>query len=338
MALSRYHEEGLGGAEESAELSAKYLAFSESNPETYEEIQALEKWWESRGTAQILAGKRKDPPAPSNEGHSTSSNQRYYAIRDSQDDCISGDCDDEVVDMLYVFTNRDHAMTAARRAASEKNERYWAGHCPTELEEKANGWKQRGETSHRLFAVREIEVSGNNEESSANGWIWGVVTLQDLGLQGIDSLFVDKKKATDRFNTVVEKLLSEGPVEEEGGPGTCDILKVVADEPYNNVVKKESYLVRQINTDFDKADYDCYLGEDELREYIEDWTPRLDSIVQLVKLPILREPLLENEEVEWVKALGNPYAKALACNDWSDDDMSQVLATFEAFVKQNEED
>lgn len=96
--------------------------------------------------------------------------------------------------------------------------------------------------------------------------------------------------------------------------------------------------MRQINTDFDKADYDCYLGEDELREYIEDWTPRLDSIVQLVQLPILREPLLENEEVEWVKALKNPYAKALACNDWSDDDMSQVLATFEAFVKQNEED
>lgn len=48
-ALSRYHAEGLGGVEESNELSMKYLAFSMSNPESVEEIKHMEGWWQSGG-------------------------------------------------------------------------------------------------------------------------------------------------------------------------------------------------------------------------------------------------------------------------------------------------
>ena len=48
-ALSRYHAVGLGGVEESKELSMKYLAFSMSNPESDEEIKHIERWWQSGG-------------------------------------------------------------------------------------------------------------------------------------------------------------------------------------------------------------------------------------------------------------------------------------------------
>ena len=53
-ALSRFHAEGLGGAEQSEELSLKYLAFAQSNPESAEELEHIERWYESGGRDQIM--------------------------------------------------------------------------------------------------------------------------------------------------------------------------------------------------------------------------------------------------------------------------------------------
>jgi hypothetical protein len=62
VALSRYHKTGLVGdgdgdgdsdggvvVEQSEELANKYLAFSESNPESANDIQGLETWWQTGG-------------------------------------------------------------------------------------------------------------------------------------------------------------------------------------------------------------------------------------------------------------------------------------------------
>ena len=55
LALSRFHKEGLGGAEKSDELSMKYLSFSKSNAEYAAEIQDLERWWRDDGKKTIMA-------------------------------------------------------------------------------------------------------------------------------------------------------------------------------------------------------------------------------------------------------------------------------------------
>ncbi|KAL7530727.1 hypothetical protein ACHAXR_003643 [Thalassiosira sp. AJA248-18] len=49
LALSRFHRDGMGGAQRTMELATKYYCFGQSNPETKEEIQHLEKWWEEHG-------------------------------------------------------------------------------------------------------------------------------------------------------------------------------------------------------------------------------------------------------------------------------------------------
>ena len=54
LALSRFHEHGLGGVVKDSELKAKYFAFSQSNPERVEEIRDLEDWWTNRGGKSII--------------------------------------------------------------------------------------------------------------------------------------------------------------------------------------------------------------------------------------------------------------------------------------------
>ena len=54
LALSRFHEHGLGGVVKDSELKAKYFAFSQSNPERVEEIHDLEDWWTNRGGKSII--------------------------------------------------------------------------------------------------------------------------------------------------------------------------------------------------------------------------------------------------------------------------------------------
>ena len=49
LALSRFHRDGLGGAEKSMTLAAKYLTMSKSNAESPREIKHLENWWEANG-------------------------------------------------------------------------------------------------------------------------------------------------------------------------------------------------------------------------------------------------------------------------------------------------
>ncbi|KAL7533698.1 hypothetical protein ACHAWF_004594 [Thalassiosira exigua] len=49
LALSRFHRDGLGGAQKSMDLAIKFYTFSQSNAEEADEIQHLEQWWISSG-------------------------------------------------------------------------------------------------------------------------------------------------------------------------------------------------------------------------------------------------------------------------------------------------
>lgn len=59
MALSKYYREGLGGLGKSEEMAAKYMAFSQSNPESRAELQGLENWWANGGREAVLEATRK---------------------------------------------------------------------------------------------------------------------------------------------------------------------------------------------------------------------------------------------------------------------------------------
>lgn len=266
----------------------------------------------------------------------TDQNTTYYIVRSKQDECIPGNYDDEVVDMAYIFQNRVHAMEAARRAAHEKNMSYYSGFSAMPLEEKEDGWKHRGEHSHYLYQVREIEVEEQppsdtiSSRSNKDDWIYAVVVLQEWRDQLIDSLHINKNKAIERFDTFVQELISNGQVGDEETTG--DVLKAIdGEESYEPQVEKEMYLVTQINTDFDETPYD--LGDDELREYIKEWKPRIDSTVQLVKLQIKKEPLSDDVmmPIQWIKSFKNPYARDVIDQHWSEEDKSQVLDKFDAY-------
>mmetsp|Transcript_16368 Transcript_16368/g.39974 ORF Transcript_16368/g.39974 Transcript_16368/m.39974 type:complete len:238 (+) Transcript_16368:50-763(+) len=53
LALCRFHRDGLGGAVKSMDLATKYFAISESNAESPQEIQDLEKWWEANNHGEL---------------------------------------------------------------------------------------------------------------------------------------------------------------------------------------------------------------------------------------------------------------------------------------------
>ena len=265
------------------------------------------------------------------------STQHYYTIRRHQDGSL-GEYDTENIHMLYLFQNRHDAMTASRRAAHERNEYYYGHYEPTPIQEKQNGWQQRGETSHYLFEVEVMEVeqhqSTTNDGHSVNPWVWGVVILQrGSGRNTIHSLFVNRTQAMERFDKVLQELKEEGPSELITDLNPGDILTTMSGEPSHNLVKKESYLVSQINADFDgESEYEDYFDNDELREYIEEWSPKLDSIVQLVKIPVLRQPLSESKSLTWVKDLMDPDVKYFVESNWSEEERAEVLAKYDKWI------
>ena len=53
LALSRFHRDGLGLADQSNHLAAKYYTFSQSNAENRNNILHLERWWEENGMRSI---------------------------------------------------------------------------------------------------------------------------------------------------------------------------------------------------------------------------------------------------------------------------------------------
>lgn len=258
---------------------------------------------------------------------SSSPKQHYFGVRKKHLGCIMGEIDEEVIDMIYIFEDPNHAKTVAYHAAEENNERYWTGYSARDIVEKKTGWVQQTETSDYFYGARAIEV---DSKDSSDDWLWGVVTLKDHHLQEIDSLFVCKEKATTRFNEVVKKLKSFGP---DPMDDTGDILNVAEGQPYKSEVVEESHLMTRINTDFHESTYWDNELTDRVRKYIKDWSPELDSVVQLVKFPIQREPLPENQSLAWVNSLKDPDANDNVHYGCHDDYKSEVLEKFEEYVR-----
>mmetsp|Transcript_39048 Transcript_39048/g.76126 ORF Transcript_39048/g.76126 Transcript_39048/m.76126 type:complete len:160 (-) Transcript_39048:873-1352(-) len=124
----------------------------------------------------------------------TSSTQRYYFVRHLQGAGIPGDYDGSVVDILYAFVKKEDAMEAARQAAEERNNKYWAGYPPMEVEEIPDGYCQRGETHNRHFIARAVavEVDGKDDAPSlaSGGWLWAINVEQEYEPHGLEALFI----------------------------------------------------------------------------------------------------------------------------------------------------
>ena len=97
-------------------------------------------------------------------------------------------------------------MDTAHRADKHRNKKYWEGYSGMPVEERTNGYVQRGETQNRIFKVRtiDVEVTGN---ASAD-WLWAIHKAEDFCSEGVDSFFhgssAGKEKDMQRLKEEVE--------------------------------------------------------------------------------------------------------------------------------------
>jgi len=213
--------------------------------------------------------------------------QRYYIIHHSQDECMPGNWNDEKSDMLFVFTKREDTMDTAHRAAKRQNKSYWSDYLGMKVEERPDGYLQRGEINHKLFSVKEIGVEVVRDGSI--DWLWAINKTHQLGSDGFDDPFFcgsveGKEKATKRFKEVIEERRSLRPTFELSDNYQGDLPVVVWLESTSGIVEREVCLITKINIEFEDY-FDCMM-DDEVRQYVQYWSPWLECRVQLVKFPI----------------------------------------------------
>jgi hypothetical protein len=267
-----------------------------------------------------------------------------------------GDCDDSIVDMLYAFTEEEDAMEAARGAAERRNESYWGRFYAMKVEERSNGYVQRGETCNYFFQVRAVDVKvgiiGSVDTAYASpvgDWLWAIHVNKGSQPCGLEAFFCSnkagKEQAVKRLNELVEELRSSGP---DTGENEGDLLEAIHVDPTNGKIKSEVHLVTKLNPDFE--DYFDDMDNDEVRDYVRDWHPNIEYTIQLIHIPIEHGPLPESPFMKYSdpllpeSPLGDPVVE-LWSKDLKDEeaeyeieercsvyDKSDLLASLEQYI------
>mmetsp|Transcript_39048 Transcript_39048/g.76127 ORF Transcript_39048/g.76127 Transcript_39048/m.76127 type:complete len:108 (-) Transcript_39048:435-758(-) len=97
----------------------------------------------------------------------------------------------------------------------------------------------------------------------------------------------------------------------------------------------EVRIVTKINPNFEP--YFDNMDDDEVREYVEDWSPRTGYTIQLIQVPIQYGTLRDNQFV-WSDGLKDPEAKYEIEAKCAVIDKSEIMADLEKYISENREE